>query len=107
MDTIATAFIDNPQPLETYKQSIAYVTMSKLHKGEKLTRYEKDYITTSSVFHMGSIRLMGWRFDFRKYMKRYLVKIYGQWNEMYAFDKTSVRYALGAGVTEIHEIPAK
>lgn len=107
MDTIATAFIENPQPLETFKLSIPYKVKVKLINGEKLNRYEKDYITTSSTFHRGIIRLMGWEFNFRKYMKRYIVKVYGQWNEIYAFDKTSVRYATGCGITEIYEIPVK
>lgn len=107
MDTIATPFIDNPQPLEKYKLSVAYVAKVKLLNGEDLTRYEKDYITTSSCFHHGFYRLMGWSFNFKMHMKRYVVKIYGQWEEIYAFDKLSVRSALGSGVTEIHEIPAK
>jgi hypothetical protein len=107
MDTIATSFIDNPQPLDKFKDSIAYKAKVKLLNGEELTRYEKDYITTSSFFHHGFYRLMGWSFNFKMHMKRYIVNVYGQWNEMYAFDKASVRYACGSGVSEIHEIPTK
>ena len=91
--------------LESLSDSKAYQLMDKLNKGGKLTREEKDWIVEKTAFRGGIYRLLGWEFYFSCYMRRFVVRFsYGEWSCYRAFDKTSLRKALGAGVKEIHEI---
>jgi hypothetical protein len=83
--------------LETLKDSTAYKTMEALQNGEKTSIYAES----------GTVKLMGWLFDFRPYMKKYVVKIkYYGWQEMYAFNKTAIRknYVIPSHVLQIVEI---
>jgi hypothetical protein len=52
----------------------------------------------------GVFRLMGWAYDFRPYLKRYVVKQYDQWQEYYAPNKTSLRAILYGRIDKIQEI---
>lgn len=110
MNRIAVPFIQNPQPLENYKTAKPYVIKTKLLNGEKLTRDEKNYLTDKVIDgkmrgFSASILLMGWAFDFKPYMKRYLFKHYGHWYERYAIDKTALRQSVCGKIDEIYEIP--
>lgn len=89
--------------LDTLANSKAYQLMDKLNRGEKLTREEKDWIVEKTIYHGGDYCLLGWKFFFSHYMRRFVVRAYGDWSCHKAFDKTSLRKAL-SGVTEIHEI---
>ena len=75
-------------PEEIIKETRYYKLIEKLENGEKLTRLEKDSIHSLN----GVVKQGGWMFDFRPFMKTYLVKdeCY-KWRELYAFDKTSLR----------------
>ena len=79
--------------LENYRDSQAYKLMEKLNNGIDLTRDEKTGGIFNGSFHdSGVYKLMGYMFDFRPYMKKYLVKVkYYGWVEMYSFDRTSIR----------------
>ena len=90
--------------LESLSDSKAYQLMDKLNRGEKLTREEKDWVVAETVYRGGIYRLLGWEFYFFPYMRRFVVRYYSDWSCHRAFDKTSLRKALGAGVKEIHEI---
>ena len=91
--------------LESLSDSKAYQLMDKLNNGGKLTREEKDWVVAETVYRGGIYRLLGWEFYFSHYMRRFVVRFsYGEWSCYRAFDKTSLRKALGAGVKEIHEI---
>lgn len=112
MITIAFAFTNTNTSLDSLKESKVYKIKNKLINKEKITREEKDYITReikSSRYGRNyiGVPLMGWMFSFRQFMKRYVVKQYDSWYEVYGFDKTSVRFAQGNGITEIYEIPTK
>lgn len=112
MITIAFAFNNTKTSLDSLKESKVYKIKNKLINGEKITREEKDYITReikSSTYGRNyiGVPLMGWMFTFRQFMKRYVVKQYDSWYEVYGFDKTSVKFAQGKGITEIYEIPNK
>lgn len=90
-------------PLESLSDSKAYPLMERLNRGEKLTRGEKDWIVGETIHYGGDYRLLGWRFFFSHYMRRFVVRQYNYWSCYRAFDKTSLRKAL-SGVKEIHEI---
>jgi hypothetical protein len=50
---------------------------------------------------------MGYRFDFSDVLRKFLVNQYGQWNEYYAPDKTSLRNTLYGTINQIVEIQSK
>ena len=104
MKNVWTFVLKAVPTLESLSDSKAYQLMDKLNKGEKLTRGEKDWVVESTLFHHGYYRLFGWEFCFARYMRRFVVHQYDSWACYRAFDKTSLRKALGAGVKEIHEI---
>lgn len=88
--------------LETYKGAKVYIIMDKLNRTEKLTRDEKDYIYNHG---QGYIDLMGYRYNFKPYMHKYLVNYkYIGWLERWAYDKTSIRIADKSQVLQIVEI---
>lgn len=88
----------NPSASTTEEQAKAtreYAIMEKLERGEKVDISELTFF--SELWHpegyqYGVVRLMGWLYDFRPYMKRYLVndKYYG-WREIRSFNKTAIR----------------
>jgi hypothetical protein len=53
----------------------------------------------------GAYLLAGWRFDFRLFLKRFLVKQHGNWSEYYAPNKTTLRKSLYGRIDEIVAIP--
>lgn len=85
------------RPLEEFKTSLAYIFLEKLNNGEKLSRKEKQAVIFSELSHgetytSGIYKLGGWAFDFRPYMKRFLIRYkYCGWREVRAFDKTAIR----------------
>ena len=52
----------------------------------------------------GIYRLMGWAYNFRPYLKKYLIKQYGQWSEYYAPNKTTLRSTIYGRIDKIVEI---
>ena len=81
--------------LETLKGSFVYDVMGKLNSGEKLSSNEKEHLTNlfeQSGERTGRIKLSGWCFDFKPYLKAYWVKTeFAGIFEVYAFNKTLVR----------------
>jgi hypothetical protein len=51
----------------------------------------------------GIYKYMGWQYDFREYLTRYVVRQYGNWRDYYAPNKTILRKVLGSGITKIIE----
>lgn len=91
------------KPLEEYEFTLPYRAKVKLLNGEKLTRKEKDMLASSVFYSFGVIKMGGWAFDFRPYVKRYLVKQYDGWREYRAFDKTSLKKMLFGKIEKIVE----
>lgn len=109
MSTIAFKFVRWEVPaLEQLKESKVYKLKEKCLRGDKLTRQEKNWLTEKGrdIYGNGLIPLRGWMFDFRDFMKRYLVRQYDSWTEYRGFDKTSVRAMLCGTISEIIEIPS-
>ena len=52
----------------------------------------------------GIFKLMGWAYNFRPYLKRYVVKQYDHWQEYYAPNKTSLRATIYGKIDIIQEI---
>ena len=74
-----------------------------------LTKEEKQEIFDKTREYKGVYKLAGWAFDFKKYMKRYIVNHYDNWSVVYAFNKTNIRVNIytKSGIEEIHEIKHK
>ena len=70
---------------------------------------EKQQIFDMCLNYNGIYKLAGWQFNFRGFMKRYVVKQYDSWHEQYAFSKTNIRTNVytKTDIHEIHEIPHK
>ncbi len=51
----------------------------------------------------GVYRLRGWEFNFRPYMKRFVVRQYGTWQEYYAPNKTALRNSIYGEIQKIVE----
>jgi hypothetical protein len=47
---------------------------------------------------------MGWKYDFRPFLKRYVYKQYGSWHESYAINKTNLRKLIHGRIDKIIEI---
>ncbi len=81
---------DAPQPVLHY----AAVLMNKINRGETLDRADKNrlsYGVNHNSFFKTAIPVMGWAFDFSEVLKRFVVKQYGDWYEVWAVDKMAVR----------------
>ena len=99
-------FIDtaSEQPPENCQEA---KLMEKINGGGRLNRAEKNYITeavSKNGYSRHGIPLLGWMYDFSPVLKRYLLKQYGQWYELYAVDKTALRYTVCGRICEIVEI---
>lgn len=66
-----------------------------------VSRYSfgNDSLQRSGVYLLG-----GWQFNFRPYMKKYLVKQYGDWKELWAPNKTLIRKALYGKIDKIVQL---
>lgn len=84
---------------------------TKLESGVKLSLDEKvwlnDKCNTSVYGYRGSAALLGWIFDFREHLKRYVYLQYGVWQEWYAVDKTSLRKGINGGSQIKHILEVK
>ena len=81
--------------------------MNKINDGGYLSRAEKNYLTEAvakNSYSRHGIPVLGWMYDFSPVLKRYLLKQYGQWYELYAVDKTALRYTVCGRIYEIVEI---
>lgn len=55
----------------------------------------------------GTYKLMGYRYDFKPFLKRFIYKQYGTWTEAYAPNKTKLRNAVYGKIDEIVELTKK
>lgn len=81
-----TLAIDNPKDFLKSKYSNAF-------------NFGVDNLKQNGIF-----RLQGWAYNFRPYLKIYVVKQYGRWYEYYAPNKTSLRATLYGRIEKIQEI---
>ena len=62
------------------------------------------YTNNQNLINYGYYKLMGYKYDFRPYLKKYLYKQYGTWAEAYAPNKTSLRRVIYGKIDKILEI---
>ena len=109
MAIIAWKFVKHEVgPLDNLKGAKVYDLKVKCMNGEKLTREEKDWLARElsvTSYWRSALALMGWMFDFRDYLNRYIVCQYDHWQTYYAPDRTSLRRALYGRIQELHELP--
>jgi hypothetical protein len=56
------------------------------------------------VSRSGTLKIMGYKYNLRPFLKLYLVKQYGSWSEYYAPNKTTLRKCLHGAIEKINEI---
>lgn len=66
--------------------------------------YVRFYTNNDNLIRYGCYKLMGYKYDFKKYLKKYLFKQYGNWREVYAPNKTLLRQVIGGRIDKIIEI---
>ena len=52
----------------------------------------------------GCYKILGWRFDFRPYMKEFVVLQYGHWQSEWATNKTAIRNSTYGRIEKIVEV---
>lgn len=58
-----------------------------------------DNISSRAVY-----REMGWAYDFREYLRKFVYQKHGQWSQIYALNKANVRLLVGGRITKILEV---
>jgi len=93
-------------PVENYKDAKVYQLLVKANRGT-LSKEEKDILIEMLHSHAEKccIKLMGWKYNFRSFLRRFYVKTdyYGV-QEMFAFNKTQIRKYLTFGMGHIYDI---
>jgi hypothetical protein len=75
-----------------------------LHRGPTAKDFLKRGYADMSILETGIYRLRGWAFDFRPFLRRFVYKQYGHWEEVYAPNKTALRDVIPECITEIVEV---
>lgn len=58
----------------------------------------------NEVSRTGYAKLMGYRYNLQPFLKKYLYKQYGQWNEYFAPNKTMLRRSIYGRIDKIIEL---
>lgn len=66
--------------------------------------YVRYFTNNENLIRYGHYKLMGFVYDFKPYLKKYLYKQYGSWSEAYAPNKTLLRSVLGGKIDKIIEL---
>jgi hypothetical protein len=66
--------------------------------------YVRFYTNNDNLIRFGYYKVMGYKYDFKPFLKKYLYKQYGQWNEAFAPNKTLLRSVIGGRIDKIIEI---
>lgn len=66
--------------------------------------YTRFYTNNQNLICYGYYNLLGYRYDFRPYLKKYLYKQYGVWHEVYAPNRTKLRSVIYGKIDKIVEI---
>ena len=66
--------------------------------------YVRFYTNNDNLIRFGHYKLMGYKYDFKPYLKKYLYKQYGEWSEAYAPNKTLLRQVIGGRIEQIIDL---
>jgi hypothetical protein len=88
---------------------VSHVDQSALPRIEDVKDFlAKQYSGSYSTFYMsGCYKSLGYLYDFRPFLKRFVYKQYGTWSEAYAPNKTALRRVVHGKIDEIFEVPNK
>lgn len=64
---------------------------------------DKFHSQLHNVKQSGMVKIMGYRYNFRPYLKRYVYKQYGSWHESFAPNKTTLRKVIIGRIDQILE----
>jgi hypothetical protein len=77
-------------------------------------RTERDFLrakyTRGCIFGLddlqrsGVYRFMGWKYNFRQFLKAFVVKQHGSWQEYFAPNKTALRTSIYGKIQKIVEL---
>lgn len=93
--------------IEALKDAKAVRLRTHIDNGGRLTRQDKNWITEEvnhNPYFKRAVPVQGWCISFADVLRRFVVKQYGQWWEMYAIDKTAIRKTTYGRIEEIVEI---
>jgi len=74
------------------------------------TKFLKDTLTSKFNFGVdnitknGNFKYMGFFYDLRSFLKRFIYKQYGTWHEIYAINKTNAKSLISGKIQEIIEV---
>ena len=66
--------------------------------------YVAGFTNNDNLIRYGAYRRMGYRYDFKAFMKQYVYKQYDSWYEAWAPNKTLLRQVIGGKITKIVQI---
>ena len=66
--------------------------------------YVRFFTNNDNLIRFGYYKSMGYQYDFKPYLKKYLYKQYGSWLEAYAPNKTLLRQVIGGRIEQIIEL---
>jgi hypothetical protein len=66
--------------------------------------YVRFYTNNDNLIKYGRYKSLGYIFDFRPLLKKYLFKQYGNWTEAYAPNKSALRKAIYGKIDKIIEL---
>lgn len=69
--------------------------------------YTRLYTNNQNIINFGYYKLMGYKYDFRPHLKKYLYKQYGSWREAYSPNKTKLRSVIFGKIDKIIELKDK
>lgn len=69
--------------------------------------YTRFYTNNQNLINYGYYKLMGYKYDFKPYLKKYLYKQYDSWCEAYAPNKTKLRSVIFGKIDKIIELKDK
>jgi hypothetical protein len=69
------------------------------------TKYlSRDSFGLDNLQRDGLYKLQGWNYDFKPYLRQFLVLQYGQWRQYYAPNKTTLKASIYGNIDKIQEL---
>ncbi len=93
--------------IEELKDAKAVRLRTHIGNGGRLTRQDKNWITEAvnrNTYFKRTVPVQGWCIPFADVLRRFVVKQYGEWREMFAVDKTAIRKTKYGRIEEIVEL---
>ena len=93
--------------IEELKDAKALRLRTHIDNGGRLTRQDKNWITEAvnhNTYFKRAVPVQGWCIPFADVLRRFVVKQYGEWREIFAVDKTAIRKTTYGRIEEIVEL---